>query len=118
MIFTRLLLGDCVVQVVRIALHHSPDILLADKDDEDPNSLQRKSLVNARCSIMLHLLGQSYLAHIQGVCENQPTRREGKVEDLKVPGDSHAKEETQVYQHLVPPLVGAVTAARARTTNM
>ena len=46
MIFTRLLLGDCVVQVVRIALHHSPDILLADKDDEDPNSLQRKSLVN------------------------------------------------------------------------
>ena len=45
-------------------------------------------------------------------------RREGKVEDLKVPGDSHAKEETQVYQHLVPPLVGAVTGARARTTNM
>ena len=39
-------------------------------------------------------------------------RREGKVEDLKVPGDSHAKEETQVYQHLVPPLVGA------RTTNI
>ena len=45
-------------------------------------------------------------------------RREDKVEDLKVPGDSHAKEETQVYQHLVPPLVGAVTGARARTTNI
>ena len=64
-----------------------------------------------------------YLAHVQGVGENHPTRielqrREGKVEDLKVPGDAHAKEESQVDQHLVPSLIAAVTAARARTTNM
>ena len=38
--FTGHLLGDGVVQVVRLALHHCQDILLADKDDEDPNSLQ------------------------------------------------------------------------------
>ena len=38
--FTRHLLGDRVVQVVRLALHHGQDILLADKDDEHPNSLR------------------------------------------------------------------------------
>ena len=36
----RHLLGDCVVQVLPLASHHVVDILLADKDDEDPNSLQ------------------------------------------------------------------------------
>ena len=38
--FTGHLLGDGVVEVVRLALHHRQDILLADKNDEDPNSLQ------------------------------------------------------------------------------
>ena len=46
-ILTGLLFDNCVVEVVRLALHHSPDILLADKDDENPNTLQRKSFVNA-----------------------------------------------------------------------
>ena len=42
--FTGHLLGDRVVQVVRLALHHVEHILLADKDDEDPNSLQKRFL--------------------------------------------------------------------------
>ena len=66
-----------------------------------------------------------YLAHVQGVGENHPTRielqrGESKVEDLKVPSDAHAKEEADVDQHLVPLLTPAAPAraARARTTNM
>ena len=39
--FTGHLLGERVVQVVRLALHHIEHILLADKDDEHPNSLKR-----------------------------------------------------------------------------
>ena len=35
------LLGDGVVHVLPLASHHIVDIPLADKDDEDPNSLQR-----------------------------------------------------------------------------
>ena len=72
-----------------------------------------------------------YLAHVQGVGENHPTRielqrREGKVEDLKVPGDAHAKEEADVDHHLVlhhanfaaaPPCPAAAGAARARSTK-
>ena len=37
----RHLLGDCVVQVLPLAGHHIEDIPLADKDDEDPNTLRR-----------------------------------------------------------------------------
>ena len=72
-----------------------------------------------------------YLAHVQGVGENHPTRielqrGEGKVEDLKVPGDAHAKEESAVDHHLVPhhanlaaaPSCPAVAgAARAKIVN-
>ena len=65
-----------------------------------------------------------YLAHVQGVGENQPTRiklerREGKVEDLKVPSDAHAQEEFGVDQHLVPLDTDPATAgaARVRTTK-
>ena len=58
----------------------------------------------------------SYLAHVQGVGENHPTRMrlksgEGKVEDLKVPGDAHDKEELDEDQHLVPFLLPAAAAA-------
>ena len=42
---------------------------------------------------------------------------EGKVEDLKVPGDAHAKEEADVDQHLVPLLIPAPAAA-ARTSKI
>ena len=60
-----------------------------------------------KVSLMLHLVIRGYLAHVQGVGENHPTRielqrGEGKVEDLKVPGDAHAKEESAVDHHLVP----------------
>ena len=60
-----------------------------------------------------------YLTHVQGVGENQPTRirfksGEGKVEDLEVPGDAHAKEEADVDQHLVPLLVSAPAAGAIR----
>ena len=64
------------------------------------------------------------LAHVQSVGENQPTRiglqrGKGKVEDLKVPGDTHAKEEADVDQHLVPLDAdpAAARAVRARTTK-
>ena len=64
----------------------------------------------------------SHLAHVQGVSENHPTRMrlkssEGEVEDLKVPGDAHPKEEPDVDQHLVPLLVPA-SAAAARTSKI
>ena len=57
-----------------------------------------------------------YLAHVQGVGENQPIRiglqsRKGEVEDLKVPGDAHDKEELDEDQHLVPFLLPAAAAA-------
>ena len=39
--FTGHLLGERVVQVVRLALHHIEHVLLADKDDEHPNSLNK-----------------------------------------------------------------------------
>ena len=63
-----------------------------------------------------------HLAHVQGVSEDHPTRiglksSEGEVEDLKVPGDAHPKEEPDVDQHLVPLLVPAPAAA-ARTSKM
>ena len=55
----------------------------------------------------MHFAISGYLAHVQGVGKNHPTRMrlksgEGKVEDLKVPGDAHAKEESAVDHHLVP----------------
>ena len=64
----------------------------------------------------------THLAHVQGVSENHPTRMrlkssEGKVEELKVPGDAHAKEEPDVDQHLVPLLIPAPAAA-ARTSKI
>ena len=72
----------------------------------------------------LHYGISGHLAHVQGVSENHPTRiwlqsREGKVEDLKVPGDAHAKEEPDVDQHLVPLDTdsAAAGAVRARTTK-
>ena len=118
--FTGHLLGDGVVQVVRLALHHGQDILLADKDDEDPNSLKRSSLVKAAAASF----DPGYLAHVQGVSEDHPTRiglksSEGEVEDLKVPGDAHPKEEPDVDQHLVPfdADLAAASAVRARTTK-
>ena len=65
-----------------------------------------------------------YLAHVQGVGENHPTRielqrGESKVEDLKVPSDAHAQEEFGVDQHLVPLDTDPATAgaARVRTTK-
>ena len=48
--FTGHLLGERVVQVVRLALHHIEHILLADKDDENPDSLQRLSYVSVTSS--------------------------------------------------------------------
>ena len=72
----------------------------------------------------MHFAISGYLAHVQGVGEDQPTRirlqsREGKVEDLKVPGDAHPKEEPDVDQHLVPfdADLAAASAVRARTTK-
>ena len=70
----------------------------------------------------MHFAISGYLAHVQGVGKNHPTRMrlksgEGKVEDLKVPGDAHAKEEPDVDQHLVPLLIPAPAAA-ARTSKM
>ena len=57
-----------------------------------------------------------YLAHVQGVSKNQPIRiglksSEGEVEDLKVPGNAHDKEELDEDQHLVPFLLPAAAAA-------
>ena len=56
--FTGHLLGDRVVQAVRLALHHIEHILLADEDDEDPNSLQRKVHILDKLDIYckLHIL--------------------------------------------------------------
>ena len=45
--------------------------------------------------------------------------REGKVEDLKVPGDAHAQEELDEDHHLVPFLIpAAADAAMAINTNI
>ena len=64
----------------------------------------------------------NYLAHEQDVSVNNPTRTrlKSKVEDLKVPRNTHAKEEADVDQHLVPldANPAAAGAVRARTTKM
>ena len=62
-----------------------------------------------------------YLAHVQCIRENQPTRiwlkrREAEGDDLEVPGDPHAKEEADVDHHLVP-LLAPGAAAAARTVD-
>ena len=50
------------------------------------------------------LYDSAYLAHVQGVGESRPMRMwvKSEVDDLKVPGDAHAKEESAVDHHLVP----------------
>ena len=60
----------------------------------------------------------NYLAHEQDVSVNNPTRTrlKSKVEDLKVPRNTHAKEEADVDQHLVP-LLAPGAAAAARTVD-
>ena len=114
------LLGDGVVHVLPLAGHNIVDIPLADKDDEHPNSLKRSSLVKAAAASF----DPGHLAHVQGVSEDHPTRiglksSEGEVEDLKVPGDAHPKEEPDVDQHLVPfdADLAVASAVRARTTK-
>ena len=70
-----------------------------------------------KVSLMLHLVIRGYLAHVQGVGENHPTRikpkrGEGKVEDLKVPGDAGAKEETDVDHQVLPQAPATICVVR------
>ena len=66
------------------------------------------------------LYDSAYLAHVQGIGESRPMRMwvKSEVDDLKVPGDTHAEEEADVDQHLVHLLAPALFLPAARTTTV
>ena len=105
--------ADHAVQMLALFGHHVQHVALADKDEEDPDSLGG---VANKLLVQLSAL-PPYLGHVKGVGEDESHGTdiyilENPAEDLGIPGDAHAEEETMVDAHLVNHLLPGGLLAR------